>query len=134
MDQQADVVVAETNFGGGLVEANVRAAATELGMDAPPRFRAVRASRGKAVRAAPISTLYETEKVIHAGMFPELEEQLCAFTESGYSGDASPDRADALVWLLSHLFPGLTRPEGRNKGGGLQTEAVRGHSKSKRRY
>lgn len=33
----------------------------------------------------------------------------CGFTTAGYAGDRSPDRADALVWALSELFPALAR-------------------------
>lgn len=64
------------------------------------------ASRGKAVRAEPISALYEQGRVHHIGIFPDLEDQLCNFTPSGYIGDNSPDRADALVWALTELMLG----------------------------
>ncbi len=74
-------------------------------------FLEVRASRGKHVRAEPISTLYEQGKVHHVGNFPHLEDQLCAFTTAGYMGDRSPDRGDALIWALSELFPGMTRKQ-----------------------
>jgi phage terminase large subunit-like protein len=101
----ADVVVGEVNFGGSMVEAVIKAAAAEARVHV--RFKEVRASRGKAVRAEPISALYEQGKVSHVGHFPALEDQLCAFTTAGFMGDASPDRADALVWALSELFPGV---------------------------
>jgi predicted phage terminase large subunit-like protein len=101
---QADVIVAETNFGGAMVSAVIQAAR--------PRtpFRAVTASRGKAVRAEPFAGLYEQGKIRHVGLFPELEEELCAFSTSGYTGTSSPNRADALVWALASLFPALTSP------------------------
>ena len=105
----ADCVVAETNFGGEMVHEVIRAAR--------PRtpFKKVTASRGKVVRAEPISVLYGTEeavgKVSHVGIFPKLEDQLCGFTTSGYVGDRSPDRADALIWALAELFPVLAKPE-----------------------
>ncbi len=35
----------------------------------------------------------------------EAENQLAAFTTHGFMGDGSPDRADALVWGLTELFP-----------------------------
>jgi phage terminase large subunit-like protein len=69
-------------------------------------FTAVRASRGKVVRAEPVAALYEQGRVHHLGMFPILEDQMCAFTQdfdrqaAGYS----PDRVDALVWALSELM------------------------------
>ncbi len=55
------------------------------------------------MRAEPIAALYEKGKVSHAGIFPELEDQLANMTNAGYVGEGSPDRADALVWALSEL-------------------------------
>ena len=69
-------------------------------------FRQVWASRGKAIRAEPVSALYEQGRVHHVGAFQQLEDQMCAFTvdfnrsEMGYS----PDRVDALVWALTELM------------------------------
>lgn len=105
----ADVVVGETNYGGAMVNEVIRVAR--------PRtpFKSVSASRGKVVRAEPIAALYGSEdkvgKVSHVGHFAKLEDQLCGFTTAGYFGDRSPDRADALVWALTELFPALSRPE-----------------------
>jgi phage terminase large subunit-like protein len=97
---QADRIVAETNFGGGMVESTIRA------VDRNVPFRAVTASRGKVARAEPIAALYEQGKVHHLGSFPELEDQQCEFTShfdrarAGYS----PGRVDALCWALSDLM------------------------------
>jgi phage terminase large subunit-like protein len=63
----------------------------------------VTASRGKHVRAEPIALLYEQGKVKHLGAFPQLEDQLCAMRPDGYAGADSPDRLDALVWVLTEL-------------------------------
>jgi phage terminase large subunit-like protein len=60
------------------------------------------------VRAEPVSALYEQGKVHHVGDLPDLEDQLCNFTASGYVGENSPDRADALVWALTELMLGGT--------------------------
>lgn len=100
---RADLIVAEGNFGGAMVREVIRTASPR----APCRL--VTASRGKVVRAEPFSALYETGKVRHVGVFAELEDELTAFGTNGYSGNGSPNRADALVWALSELFPGLTR-------------------------
>ncbi len=100
---EADCVVAETNYGGSLVEAVVKAAASEAKLRV--NFKEVRASRGKVVRAEPVAALYEQGKVHHVGAFPQLEDQLAAFTTNGYMGDGSPDRADALIWGLTEIFP-----------------------------
>lgn len=105
----ADAVVAETNYGGAMVEAVIQTARP----DTP--VRRVTASRGKHVRAEPVAALYEKGKVHHMGPLPRLEDQLCAFTTAGFQGDRSPDRADALIWGLTELFPSLTRDETESK-------------------
>jgi phage terminase large subunit-like protein len=69
-------------------------------------YKEVTASRGKSVRAEPVAALYEQGRVSHVGEFPDLEDQLCNFTASGYIGDKSPDRADAMVWALTELMLG----------------------------
>src|SRR6516225_8796540 len=69
-------------------------------------FTAVRASRGKSVRAEPVAALYDQGRVHHIGTFPQLEDQMANFTSdidraaAGYS----PDRVDALVWAFSELL------------------------------
>jgi hypothetical protein len=63
-------------------------------------FRAVHASRGKAIRAEPISALYEQGRVHHFGTFPELEDQMCDWVPGA---EKSPDRIDALVYALKML-------------------------------
>lgn len=100
---QADVIVGETNYGGAMVKHVIDTAR--------PRtpYKQVTASRGKAIRAEPFSSLYEQGKIRHAGMFPDLEDELVAFTTNGYSLGGSPNRADAWVWVLTELFPGLVR-------------------------
>jgi phage terminase large subunit-like protein len=95
--------VYESNFGGAMVEVVVKAAASEAKLRV--NLKEVRASRGKVVRAEPVAALYEQGKVHHVGGFPSLEDQLCAFTTNGYMGDGSPDRADALIWGLTEIFP-----------------------------
>lgn len=94
---QADRIVAEVNQGGDMVEAVIRAAAP----DTP--FQAVRASRGKWLRAEPVAALYERGRVLHAGRFPELEDEMADFGPDGLSGGRSPDRLDALVWAVNAL-------------------------------
>lgn len=93
----ADAIVAEVNFGGNMVEAIIR------NVDPLVNYRTVRASRGKHIRAEPIAALYEQGRVTHAGLFPLLEAQMQDMAISGWCGDGSPDRVDALVWALSDL-------------------------------
>lgn len=101
----ADVVVGEANYGGAMVQHTIQTAR--------PRtpYKAVTATRGKAVRAEPISALYEAGKVRHVGDYAELEDELCAFSTVGYLGESSPNRADALIWALTELFPALVNPQ-----------------------
>jgi hypothetical protein len=94
----ADRIVAEENFGGEMVRFVIRAA------DANARVEVVSASRGKVLRAEPISALYEQGLVHHVGRFGVLEDQLCAFTTAGYRGEGSPDHADALVFAITELL------------------------------
>lgn len=102
----ADRVIGETNNGGEMIEHTIRMC------DPNVSYRSVHASRGKVVRAEPISALYEQGRVHHVGAFLELEDQMTAFTSdfdrsrAGYS----PDRLDALVWALTELMLGDTRP------------------------
>lgn len=105
----ADCIVGESNFGGGMVEFVIHAAR--------PRtpYKAVTASRGKVIRAEPVSVLAAQGKVRHVGEFRALEDELCAFTTFGYTGERSPNRADALVWAVSELFPALIAPPKEKK-------------------
>jgi len=91
---EADRIVAEVNNGGDLVERLIR------NIDSQISYRSVRATRGKILRAEPISALYEQERVHHVGAFSELESQMCSYTGDTNS---SPDRLDALVWGLTEL-------------------------------
>lgn len=100
----ADRIIGERNFGGDMVRFTVSTA------DKNASFKEVVASRGKAVRAEPISALYEQGRVHHVGDFPDLEDQMCNFTAAGFVGEGSPDRADALVWALTELMLGLSAP------------------------
>lgn len=95
---RADRIVAEVNYGGAMVERMVRVIEPNV------PYSEVRATRGKVVRGEPVAALYELGKALHAGSFPELEDQMCAFTPSGYVGDKSPDRADAMIWAFTHLL------------------------------
>jgi phage terminase large subunit-like protein len=105
---KADRIVAERNFGGAMVEAVIKSGDKKLGVTL------VTASRGKIVRAEPIAALYEQGRITHAEAFTEMEDQMCSMTPSGYLGDGSPDRADALVWALTELMLGGTSYNIRN--------------------
>lgn len=88
---RADRIVAERNYGGTMVQHVIRTT------DPRAAYKEMSASRGKAVRAEPVSALYEQGLARHAGRFAELEDQMANFSTAGYLGDKSPDRADAMV-------------------------------------
>lgn len=103
----ADCIVAEANYGGDIVEGLFK------GIDANVPVHLVHASRGKAIRAEPVSVLYgdtdaegnwRGDQIRHAGIFRELEDQMLNFSTAGYMGMRSPDRCDALVWALTDLM------------------------------
>lgn len=105
---EADIVVAEINYGGGMVESVIRTHNPNI------PFKALRSTRGKHLRVEPVSTLYSQQKVKHLGYFPELEEELSQFTSSGYEGARSPNRADALVFAVQEVFNNITAPSRPN--------------------
>ncbi len=100
----ADRIVAEKNQGGEMVASVIRA------VDRSVPVTLVHASRGKHVRAEPISALYEQNRVHHVGRFDKLEDQMCTFSIDNALNRSmgSPDRVDALVWGLSELFQRIT--------------------------
>ena len=93
----ADCLVAEVNQGGDMVAAVIRT------VDPAVPVKAVRAKRGKWLRAEPVAALYEQGTVKHAGRFRELEDEMCDFGPAGLSTGRSPDRVDALVWAIHEL-------------------------------
>lgn len=94
---EADALIVETNQGGEMVRAVINE------VDASVPVTAVRALRGKWLRAEPVATLYEQGRVRHAGAFAALEDEMCDFASSGLSSGRSPDRVDALVWAVASL-------------------------------
>jgi phage terminase large subunit-like protein len=95
----ADLIVAEKNNGGEMVEAVIKQ------VDPSVRVKLVWASRGKATRAEPISALSEQGRDHHLGYFPQLEDELCLWIP----GDASPNRLDAKVWAYTELMEKYNR-------------------------
>jgi phage terminase large subunit-like protein len=91
---KANFIVAEVNQGGDMVEAVIHS------VDPNVPVKKIHASRGKEVRAEPVSALYEQGRVHHIGFFPDLEDQLCEWVP----GEKSPDRLDAVVHVLTELM------------------------------
>lgn len=97
---RADAVIGEVNYGGEMVENTIRT--VERGRDVS--FKAVTATRGKVVRAEPVSALYAQGRGHHCGSFTPLEDELCTWEPD--AGMPSPNRLDALVWALTELIIG----------------------------
>tara|TARA_R110000824_G_scaffold168019_1_gene345074 strand:+ start:398 stop:1660 length:1263 start_codon:yes stop_codon:yes gene_type:complete len=97
----ADSIVVERNQGGDMVRHTLKTIRPNI------NIIDVVATRGKHVRAEPISALYAMNQISHYGSFPDLEAQMCRMTAQGFEGDGSPDRVDAMVWLFSKLFPSI---------------------------
>jgi hypothetical protein len=95
--KSANLVIAEKNFGGEMVEHTLRT--VRGGRDLP--ILVITAHRGKALRAEPVVALYQRGLVHHVGLFPYLEEQMALWEP--LSGQKSPDRLDALVHGLTYL-------------------------------
>ena len=67
---KADKVIAEKNFGGDMVLSTLRV------LDKRLPVRMEQTSRGKLVRAEPISALYADSLVHHVGVFDEMEIEI----------------------------------------------------------
>jgi phage terminase large subunit-like protein len=98
---QADKIVYEKNQGGDLIRHTFQTIDDRL----PLKW--VVASKGKALRAEPVSALYEQGRVHHVGNFPALEDQMAFWDPNeGNNRTNSPDRVDALVWAFTELMLG----------------------------
>jgi predicted phage terminase large subunit-like protein len=94
---QADVIVAEKNQGGDMVMSTIQS----YGGNLPVKL--VTATRGKMLRAEPISLLFEQGKIHMVGNFSKLEQQM---VEYDGTQKKSPDRLDAFVWCMTELMLG----------------------------
>jgi phage terminase large subunit-like protein len=135
----ADRFVVETNYGGAMATAVLKSAAAEVGRQQNVPLNVsiteVTASRGKVVRAEPISALYEQQKVWHVEGLNMLEAEMVNMTVAGYLGDRSPNRVDALVWALTALFHAVVKSS-RDSASGRGPTAPKvnlGHSALKQR-
>lgn len=112
-ESEADYIAAERNFGGDMVASTIRA------VDGTVPTRLVNASRGKAIRAEPISVLSVHHRLHVVGRLPELEEEMTTWTDDA---PWSPNRLDAMVWAATALFVGLT------EGGRAKVHSSRGRT------
>lgn len=107
---EADDICVEVNFGGEMAISTIRSAADAMGINIP--IKMVRATRGKVVRAQPVSALTAQGRWHMVGVHAELEDQLCTWYPEL---DWSPDRLDAMVW------PGWHNRIVKMTGLGMQT-------------
>jgi phage terminase large subunit-like protein len=117
-EYEADFVIGEVNNGGDLVRVNIHS------KDRGVHFQEVSASRGKLTRAEPVAALYgdpsnpatwADAKIHHIQDedFTLLEDQQTTWVQ----GDRdSPDRMDAMVWLMTKLM-GLEARRRKGRGG-----------------
>lgn len=96
-EYDSDFIVGEINQGGDMVEYTIKVE------DENVVFKPVHASKGKMLRAEPISAIYDDGRISHVGSYPDLEEEMVTYT--GTKGEESPNRLDALVHGLTALFP-----------------------------
>jgi phage terminase large subunit-like protein len=99
---RADSIIAEGNNGGDLVSAVI------ANVDANVPVKIVHASRGKAVRAEPVSLWFHQRRAHMVGRFPELERELASFDADLWEQgrQASPGRLDAMVWAFNPFVEG----------------------------
>jgi phage terminase large subunit-like protein len=113
-DFDADDVAVEVNYGGAMATDVIKQAAARLhekgeresGMI---RVKEVTASRGKIMRAEPMSLLFEQGRVLMRPGMPKLEAEMLRFSrEWNRDVDGSPNRLDACVWALTRLSKVIT--------------------------
>jgi hypothetical protein len=100
---KADRIVAERNYGGDMVKANI------LNVNQLVNVKEVVASRSKQIRAEPVVSLYEQGKVFHVRGLHKLENEMLTWTPGI---GKSPNRVDALVWAITDLMgKNITDPQ-----------------------
>lgn len=98
---RADRICVERNYGGDMVEATIRST------DPSVAIKTVTSSRGKVLRAEPVSALWEQKRAHIVGSMPALEDQACNFTHAwDRARDGSPDRLDAMIFAATELMSG----------------------------
>jgi len=99
-NRDVDCIVGEKNYGGDMVRQTIKSAMqTRKGRTQTRKIELVTSSRGKRLRAEPVSALYEDGLVHHVGYFHDLETEMVEWVE----GKDSPNRIDALVFAITKL-------------------------------
>lgn len=104
---KVNMLIYENNFGGAMVENTIR---NVKGGDVVA-ISEVNASKGKLIRAEPVSALYEQGRVHHVGKFYQLEDEMTTYNGKG----KSPNRLDALVWAITYLYTYGEEPDFENE-------------------
>jgi phage terminase large subunit-like protein len=113
-DYDADDVCVEINFGGAMCTDVVKSAAKRAhekgarGTDLI-RVKEVTASRGKVLRAEPVSLLWEQGKVLMRPGMEALELEMLQSREWDRAIHGSPNRLDAMVWSVTRLARVVTK-------------------------
>lgn len=92
----ADLIVGEANNGGDMIESVIRNVPDGRNV----AYKMIRATKGKYIRAEPVSNLFEQGRCHHVGSFADLEDELCTWVP----GLPSPNRLDAEVWAYTELI------------------------------
>jgi PBSX family phage terminase large subunit len=103
----ANYIVAEKNQGGDLIKDVIK-------QGDPIPVKLVHATKGKLLRAEPVVSLYEDDRVRYAHSMHDLDVELLTYTGDR---DASPNRLDAMVYALLELSGG---------GYGVNSTSVKG--------
>lgn len=91
----ADYIVVEKNGVG----AGFKTILNQIDKNIP--VKEIIATKGKKIRALPVSTLYESGRVYHKEVFSEMEYEMASYTEEAKK---SPNRLDACVYVVTQLL------------------------------
>lgn len=94
---ECNYIVAEVNQGGEMVKHTIKTSNPYVPV------KMVHATKGKMLRAEPVSALYDDEMISHVGVYTDLEDEMTSYT--GDIGEKSPNRLDAMVQGFNFLFP-----------------------------
>jgi phage terminase large subunit-like protein len=92
-----ETTMVQTDRGGNVVQDTISA----VDPDKRVRWIPVHASRDKCTRAEPVAALYEQGRVHHVNALEVLEDEMVSWEPSS---KMSPNRLDALVWLVTALL------------------------------
>lgn len=117
----AEDITVESDYGRDMPLSVINGALADAGLSIPVRPALARQVGGKRVRAFPVAALSRNGRWHHVGDFPDLEDQMCTWTEdAGWS----PDRIDACAWAAWHLGLVSTTPRGPLRIGNIARRVI----------